>query len=407
MFSGFNIKKYHTKFSIVIALVFFVGLTSHTNTASAANYLLVEDFEDGVANHGTCVGTCPKVSTDRARSGNRSLKASLNPTNSSSARMEFGALFEKGGEYWIGFSTYFDQGFTPQFGQSTLWAFGPTSGTHFVPLLLQYHLGSKTNPNAELEELHNELSQERKQLFRLTSIPFQTKKWIDWVIKLKVDTCENGRAEIWRNGTKVLNFEGATISVSSISPLDLVLGMYRDAKNNLYSKPNINRVTYYDELRVTDSSGSYADVAPPGARAAFDPGVAVTGPKGDVSCFDYTPAEIPPDNDIEVPVDIDFTGGGTSIKTATLNLSKPAGATNGNLTLTVTDGDRGNEGVMWINNRSVRVLFGRAADPANNNATKKFHFTIPATSFIDGGNTIIFRHRSGDGFAVEDVKVSF
>gem|GEM_PF-6691217 len=259
----------------------------------AATYLLNQNFENGTAS-GACIGNCPTVSTARARSGTHSLQVKLNPatnSNPESTRMDFGPLFQKGGEYWIGLSTYLDQGYTTSFGQSVVFQFEPTSGTARSPFLLQYHVSGST----ETEEIHNELNLEFNQKFKLTSRSVQKGTWIDWVIHVRMDGPANGFYEVWRNGTKVLSFKGGTYSNTWSGPVKFVVGTYRSLENNNHSKPNITRTTYIDDVRVIGAGGSYKDVAPSGAKPTSDGSTLGGSPSGATYCRRYTATDPVPE----------------------------------------------------------------------------------------------------------------
>lgn len=91
---------------------------------------------------------------------------------------------------------------------------------------------------------------------------WQAGTWTDWVIHVKWSYQDDGFLEIWKDGRQVVNYRGPNA--------------YNDRGNNYFQwgiyKPLWNsgrtslstRVVYNGELRIGDSTSSYAEVAPQG-----------------------------------------------------------------------------------------------------------------------------------------------
>lgn len=90
-----------------------------------------------------------------------------------------------------------------------------------------------------------------------------------------------------------------------------------------------------------------------------------------------------------------------------INMTKPANATSGALTLQAFDADNAAEGELIINGNLPIALFGLAANTANASATVPAVLITPGAYWNDGTNTLLFRHTSTAGYIIEGLSVSF
>ncbi len=81
--------------------------------------------------------------------------------------------------------------------------------------------------------------------------PVDQAEWIDWVIRVKWSTEDDGLRQIWRNGRKVGDYRGPTMSHDL--PVRHRIGLYQG------SEVDHERVLYWDNHRI---GKSYADVDP-------------------------------------------------------------------------------------------------------------------------------------------------
>ena len=91
----------------------------------------------------------------------------------------------------------------------------------------------------------------------------------------------------------------------------------------------------------------------------------------------------------------------------TININKPANASKGLLTLQAFDADQTNEGELIINGNPPIALFGFFANAANANTTVPIIMETLASYWVDGANTIVFRHTNTAGYVIDALSLSF
>ena len=106
-------------------------------------------------------------------------------------------------------------------------------------------------------------------------------------------------------------------------------------------------------------------------------------------------------------VPIDFMGTVPESASVTVNVSKPAGAANGIVTLSIYDADFPDEGTLVINGNPPIPLFGASGVKANDSMTSNIKFNTPASYWKNGNNSLLIRHTKTAGFVVNDITVSF
>ena len=104
---------------------------------------------------------------------------------------------------------------------------------------------------------------------------------------------------------------------------------------------------------------------------------------------------------------VDLQGATPEEASITVSVNKPANATNALTTLLVYDADFSDEGELIINGNPAIPLFGAAADLGNDAKSANIALSTPASYWIDGNNTLLFRHTSTGGYAIDDVIVLF
>lgn len=95
-------------------------------------------------------------------------------------------------------------------------------------------------------------------------------------------------------------------------------------------------------------------------------------------------------------------------KTVTFNTTKnPGSFENAVLTMTVFDGEYQNEGELYVNGNGPVALFGNQAVSQNNDVVKVLTYTMPASWWRTGDNTLRFVHKSTVGYRVDSVAIDF
>jgi hypothetical protein len=190
-------------------------------------------------------------------------------------RAEIGAedpVEPRGVERWYGFSTYLPNTWTvdtaPEIIAQWHQVGGDCSNGCSPPLSLitqngQYKISQNWQNSASVPGVWT---------FSDTPIgPYETGRWTDWVFHVIWSTSSNGRLEVWKDGSAVKGYESKDNPRRTDDFGDqqhgnyLVLGIYKWPWRGHKATDTTNRVLYTDELRIADSSGSYAVVAPPQA----------------------------------------------------------------------------------------------------------------------------------------------
>ncbi len=105
---------------------------------------------------------------------------------------------------------------------------------------------------------------------------------------------------------------------------------------------------------------------------------------------------------------VDLTGNVPEEASTTINISIPAGAVSGVITLTAYDADFPDEGELVINGNAPVALFGTSGVRNNNGKSTDIAIRTPASYWNNGDNTLLFRHTgSRQGYIIDAVSVSF
>ena len=80
----------------------------------------------------------------------------------------------------------------------------------------------------------------------------------------------DGIIQVWREGTKVVDFRGDNHQVEKHEGTYLKFGIYSSQYEKNPLKGKTKRTVYHDELRIAGSEGSYDLVAPRGSKPSED-----------------------------------------------------------------------------------------------------------------------------------------
>ena len=240
-------------------------------TPISSPMIFKSDFEADLADSSATIAGWSKqrpsvpsiaVTTDRSRSGNKSVKVKLNYSEWSSAnnRSEITPSYTGVGmtqltlnkDWWVELSEYVptdwqnDLAANPDF----IWEFkgttgGPSSGT--PPLSAQIigdsvYISLQTGTVASANGV--------QQL--LGSFPLVKGVWMDWVIKVNF-SYTNGAVRIWRNGNVVINYSGPTLYPSTgqsneIGPY-FKAGIYKPLWGTSSTQVS-TRTLYVDDVKI-------------------------------------------------------------------------------------------------------------------------------------------------------------
>jgi hypothetical protein len=105
---------------------------------------------------------------------------------------------------------------------------------------------------------------------------------------------------------------------------------------------------------------------------------------------------------------VDLTGNTPEEASTTINISKPAGAVSGIITLTAYDADFPDEGELVINGNPPIALFGTSGVSSNDSKSADIAIRTPASYWNNHDNTLLFRHTSSkQGYTIDAVSISF
>ena len=232
-----------------------------------------EGFESGQPPYRASGNSPEVIKVSDARAGDYVMKSELNASSKDPERTEAVVfidderlMFDIGEEYWVGISIKLDENFR--------------DSTDFKDqgMLLQWHYQDRLHPevrdaqplllrfkNDEVR-VHNEVLEQY-----MARTPPEYGKWIDWVIHIKfADT--NGIIQVWRQGTKIVDWRGDNHQTEKHEGTYLKFGLYSSQYKNNPLKTSIKRTVYHDELRIAGSDGSYELVSPKSADPAITTG---------------------------------------------------------------------------------------------------------------------------------------
>ncbi|MEM7145017.1 MAG: heparin lyase I family protein [Verrucomicrobiota bacterium] len=261
------------KYTAMIFMVIFAVLpgTAPGQPKEQGRLIFEEGFESGQPPYRASGNSPEVIKVSDARAGDYVMKSELNSSSEDPERTEAVVfideerlMFEIGQEYWVGISIKLDENFR--------------DSTEFKDqgMLLQWHYQDKNHPevrdaqplllrfkNDEVR-VHNEVLEE----YMARTSP-EYGKWIDWVFHVRFSDTD-GIIEVWRQGTKIVDFRGDNHQVEKHEGAYLKFGLYSSQYEKAPLKGSINRTVYHDELRIAGSDGSYDLVVPRDSKRSED-----------------------------------------------------------------------------------------------------------------------------------------
>jgi hypothetical protein len=134
-------------------------------------------------------------------------------------------------------------------------------------VICQWHQGGKATPSLCIRTKAGRIK------LRIKS-RIDSKEWVDlgaieknawqyFVVHIKHSSQADGRVEIWRNGTQVVNYTGANmydLSNSLFHTPNWKLGIYKSDWNGSSVSMTQKRVLYFDAITIGDAHASYNDM---------------------------------------------------------------------------------------------------------------------------------------------------
>ena len=106
-------------------------------------------------------------------------------------------------------------------------------------------------------------TEEEKKSVSLGKVP--KNRWVSFVFHIKFDPFGDGVVEMWQDGKSVLSERNVRIGYNDELAPYFKYGFYKYSNRQ---SDHDNRVIFFDEVRVGDSSASYSDVMPGGGEPA-------------------------------------------------------------------------------------------------------------------------------------------
>lgn len=249
--------------TILIAIpAVFLGTT--LGEPKQTKWLIFEDgFESGQPPYRSSGNSPEVIKVSDARAGKYVMKSELNASSKDPERTEAVVfideerlMFEIGQEYWVGISIKLDENFRDSMDFKD------------QGMLLQWHYQDKLHPEVRdaqpllLRFKNDEVRVDNEVLeeYMARTSPAYG-RWIDWVFHVKLSNTD-GVIEVWREGTKIVDFRGDNHQVEKHEGAYLKFGLYSSQYEKNPLKGSMKRTVYHDELRIAGSEGSYDLVAP-------------------------------------------------------------------------------------------------------------------------------------------------
>lgn len=264
-------------FSFIVFLLLFTSFRFVN-----ANYLVDDSFETGTYNSSFFYNqSCCSHSLNFVNSltnipvkyGNYMMRVNLSSDDAfvaSGSRAELSSAYYNttyGDEYWYGLSIFIPNDWlnetspTDNWNIFAQWHVYPTPGEIATSPVVALELDSNRlyvyNRNSTVYNLTN--SSQVTTTSWLIGDPLKG-EWDDYVFHMIWNSNSSGLLEVWRNDVLVVNKTGGVTYNDTIGPY-WKIGMYR---SNLSVSP---RVHYVDEIKMGDSTSSYAEVMPRSSAA--------------------------------------------------------------------------------------------------------------------------------------------
>lgn len=182
------------------------------------------------------------------RSGDGSFRAEVrggDPESSGGYRAELITSAPALKEAWYGYSVYFEN-----------WSACSSCGEHAPQLHPANSSGSAVfGVYTDKNTWHVRLNPEGDEsAFTLkNTLPIKSNVWHDVVLHFIWDRTA-GRIEMWINSEKYVDYTGATLTMSGLP--------YWKTGINRWNIKGVNRVLYFDNVRIGNANATYKDVAP-------------------------------------------------------------------------------------------------------------------------------------------------
>ncbi|MDQ4141814.1 MAG: polysaccharide lyase [Bacteroidota bacterium] len=232
-----------------------------------SNLLAEGRFEPNAEPFGIQTGTTYgfAVSDNRARNGSRAARFEIR-SEDNQIRSEITLPGETHSERWYGNSIYlpsndWDSDLIPNgWDIITQWHAKEDEGedARFPPIALVVTKGRLSVVvywATRAENTNSTLS--GKKVFDLGTL--EKDKWLDMVYHINFSHESDGVLEVWKNGEKVINYNGPNCYNDNSLPY-FKAGIYRRRWHDI-----TKRVVYVDEVRVGNKNADYYDVAPSGS----------------------------------------------------------------------------------------------------------------------------------------------
>uniref|UniRef100_UPI000687FF67 heparin lyase I family protein n=1 Tax=Azospirillum halopraeferens TaxID=34010 RepID=UPI000687FF67 len=229
-----------------------------------------------------------ELKLDHYGSNTHKHRTEIQPNKLPSPDFSSGMFAKMGGEFWYGVRTYMPESWN-ELDRSvsiiTQWHARPDAGNPPVALQTRlvngkehFNLIIRSDPTSDGTKGFKNIDQ-----FDLGPIYNDIGKWTDWVWRIKWSPNGDGFLQLYKDGKLVVDFKGGTCYVDTAGPY-LKVGLYKFSWSSSTDTGADSRTIYVDDVRVADSTGSYATVVSPNAASAPQapqvPGF-ITGTAGD------------------------------------------------------------------------------------------------------------------------------
>jgi hypothetical protein len=266
-----------SRFLIGLLAVVPFGLTHAEGTDVSAPLIFSSGLESGtLAASGFRVSgggsNTAVVTTERARSGSRSLKSVLDAVNSVEPdRTEVvlsGTQTAVGNEYWYGFSIFLPNDFiaddiweivaqwhdTPdssaEYGRNPILSFQTQKGI--------WKIMNLWDDKATSSKVNGAWTYTGKKSWDLGA--YSRGVWTDWVVNVRWSYTSSGYLKIWKDGKLVVDQVGPNTFNDKIGPY-FKMGIYKGWGTRRTAQVSV-RTIYHDDLTIAGAGATYADVAP-------------------------------------------------------------------------------------------------------------------------------------------------
>ncbi len=264
--------------ALVMLLYAAMAASADATAQIKAPLLFNSDFETGELNttsQWTVSGNSPALQTKITRRGKYAMKSFIDRQNSAVSYRSEAAI--KGwskvprGEFWYGFSVYLPADYVadpiweivaqwhnyPDTSLGETWGLNPPISLHTEGGVwkLSTIWDSRAVTVKPYEGTHSYALGE-----------YKTGAWTDWVFHVKWSPKADGRLQVWKGGTKVIDKSGPIGFNDAIVPY-MKVGIYKGWKDRQTPVGVVStRAVYHDEVRIAGAGATYADVAPGGGR---------------------------------------------------------------------------------------------------------------------------------------------